>query len=157
MILISLILTGAVSGQSTGKNAKKVKKEKWKYLGSSTYDVRRGISVDSYFSKKRVERDGQNIKFQIKEQPEKPILFFKTVFARLYEINPDKYADFTHLITFFDGHCLERTLKVKQQEVWGSKNFQEPIITFKVERELKKVRPGSSKESDLLLACRTKV
>jgi hypothetical protein len=153
-ILASLLLISNAFGQDTPKNDKKVKKDKWKYVGSAVVDVRLGINVESYFNENKVEKNEQSVKFQIKEQPDKPIAFFKKIFARLYEFNPDRYAGFTHLITFFEGNCLERTLKVKQQEVWGTKNKEEPIITFKVEREPERVRPGSSKESDLLKACR---
>ncbi len=156
VLLLSLFLGLSVSAQDEAESKKDQKKDKWKYVGSTVYDARQSINVDSYFNENKVERTDQTVKFQIKEQPDKPIPFFKSVFAKLYEFNPDKYADFTHLITHFEGNCREKTLRVTHQEVWGTKNEAEPIITFTVEREFEPVRNGSSKEKDLLKACRTK-
>lgn len=154
-LLIGLVLIPAAFGQKSGKKKdKKPDDDHWQYVGSSVFDVRREIKVDSYFNEKEIGKEGDRVRFQIMERPDKPILFAKAVFGRLYEFRPERYAVFTHLITFFEGDCRQRVLRVYGQQAWGSADPEKPLHDFRIEREFEKVRPGSSKESDLLRACR---
>lgn len=155
-LLISFLLISTAFSQDKKQESENNKKDEWKYIGSTVFDSPESINVNSYFNENKIEKDGQIVKFQLKETPNKPIPFFKKVYALMYDYNPDKYADFTYLITFFEGNCRERTLRIYRQEIWGTKNTEEPIHIFRLEREFEKVRSGSSKEDDLLKACRKK-
>lgn len=146
-IVIALLMVSTAFGQKI--------KDDWKYTGTTIYGGDIEIEVSNYFSKSRVKKNDGLVTFSIKEQPDKPSLFIQTVFAGLYSVEGEKYSDFSHLITVYEGNCEKRESRILYQEIRG-RNGTEPIRTLEDEFEFTPVKPDSSGEKHLLNACKVK-